>query len=246
MPSRGLGTVLRLGLWLVILALVGRQLGRARDRLLPTGLLPTTVLLLQQALRLAAIFLGLLLLAALLPEALLPIVPIAMLGAAAAMGLSLWTLLPDLWAGLVLAVERRIIPGQWVHSDQVAGEVSQLGIRATVLIDRDGGRIVVPNRALLHTPLVADEVHWPPVEITVPVPPELSPEAVRQLLMEAVWLSPFLAPDQEPALVQEGFTPPTWRVRARIVEAHWADEFEGALRERVRELLERRAAQQAD
>lgn len=239
-PSRGPNTVIRLLFWLMICGIASRQLTRIKAKLLPRGLLPTAAALTLQMLRLIAILLAILVLMAILPEALLPIVPIAMLGAALAVGMSVWTVLPDLWAGVLIAVEQRIAVGQWLQTGEISGEVQWMGLRSTELKDREGRTIIVPNHVLMHNAIASDVTHWPPVDIVVPVPEELSTEQVRELLLEAVLLSPFLAPKEEPTLVQAELQPPIWRVRARIVEAHWADEFEGALRERVRELLERR------
>lgn len=238
LPERGLRAALRLLFWLLAAVLASRQLGRIREGLLPSGLLPSAAALGEQILRLAAILTGVLLLAAILPEALLPILPLAALGGALALGVSVWTVLPDLWAGVLLSVEQRVRAGQWIRAGDLAGEVVFVGLRSTQILERSGGLVLVPNRMLIEQAVASDAVNWPPVDIAVPVPESLSTEQVRELLQEAVLLSPFLAPDEEPALIQEQFHPPIWRVRARIVEAHWADEFEGALRERVRELLE--------
>lgn len=238
LPERGAGTAMRFLFWLLLMLLVDAQLHRFRARLLPEGVLPTSVALLSQALRLVALFAALLVIAALLPPSLLPILPLAMLGGALAIGVSVWTVLPDVWSGVMLSVEQRLQPGQWIRVGELAGEIERIGYRATTIRDRHGTRVLIPNRRLGAEAIAADEVRWPEVEIDVPVPTRLSPEQVRAVLDEAVMLSPFLAPACDPALMQREFTPPVWRVRARIVEAHWADEFEGALRERVRELLE--------
>ncbi|TNE86518.1 MAG: mechanosensitive ion channel [Deltaproteobacteria bacterium] len=240
LPQRGFGTALRLLVWVLFALFAELQLNRLRRRLLRTGVLPAALTLGAQALRLVAMFGGVLVLAALLPESMLPVLPIAMLGGALAIGVSVWTVLPDVWSGVLLSVEQRLLPGQWIRTGDLSGEVEQVGLRATQIVDRHGGRILIPNRHLTAEAFTAEEVRWPPVDIAVPVPPELSAEEARALLNEAVMLSPFLAPNSDAALVQEQFAPPIWRVRARIVEAHWADEFEGALRERVRELLEAR------
>ena len=83
------------------------------------------------------------------------------------------------------------------------------------------------------------------VEVLVRVPVGHAPADVRSALVEAVLLSPWAAP-LRPELVREEEELGRWRVRARVLEVRFTDPFEGALRERVDEVLRSRSSCAAD
>ncbi len=234
---RGFFWAFFLGVLAALAWMIARALAPLRDRLAPNGLLPSLVSGAQHVLRIAAVLLVLGVIAAILPKNLEPALPVVVLVAAAAVGWSWRDLLPDLVAGLVLAAERRILPGQWVSTPEGSGIVEQTTLRVTRIRDATGRQIALPNRALIRHAVVTDRGRWPTIEIELLVPGQNAPSTVRRVIEDAVLVSPWAAP--VPAqMIREEQEPGRWRVRARILESRFADRFEGGLREHVEEVLE--------
>jgi hypothetical protein len=218
--------------------LLARALNPVRDLLSPSGVLPTLVNGAQIALRVAALLLVLGVIAAIVPRNLEPVLPVVLIAAAVAIGWSWRDLLPDLVAGLVLAAERRILPGQWVSTSEGCGIVEQTTLRVTRIRDATGRLIALPNRSLIRHAVVTDRGRWPTIEIELHVPGEHAPSTVRRVIEDAVLVSPWAAPVRA-QMIREEREPGRWRVRARVLESRFADRFEGGLREHVEEILER-------
>lgn len=238
LPFRGLQPAILLLALAALSWLVARALGAIRERLAPSGLLPTLLGVGQQGLRVIALFFALGVVAAIVPDNLAPALPWVVAAGAIAIGWSARDLMPDLIAGVVLAAERRILPGRWVSTPDAAGVVEQIGFRVTWLIDVNGRRVAVPNRVFLSGAVITDRGTWPSVEVVIRVPPGLTPSRVHRALEDALLVSPWAAP-VPPEMVREEQEPGMWRVRARVLEGRFADRFEGALREHVEETLDR-------
>jgi len=238
LPMRGARNGFLL-LLVTLLAILGADaVARIRKRLLDDGLLPRVAVFTQITLRAVAILAALGAIAAFLPRSLAPALPLVVLAGAVAIGWSARDFLPDAVAGVLLVMEYRIRPGQWITGDGYTGVVEGIGLRATWIRDALGRQVAIPNRRLLGAPVTADVERWPVVEVTVDVPEGYPSARVRDLLREAVLLAPWLAPADDPVVVGESGERGRWRVRARLLEGRYAACFEGSLRERVGELLE--------
>lgn len=212
-------------------------LGSARRGLARRGLLPRTLTALQVLVRLAIVVFAIGLFARWLPASVWPAMPWIVLAAAVAIGWSSRDVLPDLLAGLVIVIERRVHPGNWVWGKDFAGEVESLGVRAAKLRDEHGRIIAVPNRAIIAAPVMADTERWPVAEVLVRAPEGRSADEVRQALMDAALLSPWRALDQPPRVMRRASDPQLWHVRVRLLEARFSQRFETMLIDHVEQIL---------
>lgn len=216
--------------------LAANGLRRVHRRLPTRGVLPELAGYGSAVARLLAAVFGLGWIAAWVPANVAPALPWIIVGGAVAVGWSARDLLQDVLAWLVIALEGRVRPGQWIHGATFRGEVQAIGPRAMLLRDERGGDLVVPNRAVLLAQYGRDPVEWPGVEVAVLLPRDLPPETARRALRQAALLAPWIAPGE----VQVSADPEVggrWVVRARLLEGTWIAAFEGSLRERVDEVL---------
>lgn len=232
MPLRGLKATLLLAVLALLLLSGELSLRLVSRRLAPQGLLPRAAETTRVVLRvlLVAVVLGLG--ASLLPGYLAPALPIFLVALAVALGWSSRDLLPDLVAGLVIVAERRIRPGYRLTVGDKVGVVESVGLRATWLRDGAGRRLALPNRSLVSGAVAADDQRWPLIEARVHVMPGTDPGTTRTILAEAALLSPWVAPEGEITALPSR-DPGQWRVRARLLEARFAERFEAALQEEV-------------
>ncbi len=234
------------GLGLIALAVAFMALAqsteRLRENLLPTGILPQFMGILQTLLRVSALFAGLGAVGAWVPKPFAWALPLVVAGAAVAVGFfATRDILPDLLAGFTLGVERRIRVGQWLEGEDFSGAVQSIGLRAIWIRDANGRLLAIPNRHLLNATVADVDERFPSLEVLVHVSGEHPSQRVRRVLLEAVLVSPWIAPGDPPSLVRDATEPHLWRVRARLLEGHFADRFEGALRERVEDALRQSA-----
>jgi CRP-like cAMP-binding protein/small-conductance mechanosensitive channel len=71
--------------------------------------------------------------------------------ATAVIGFGMQDLLGNLAGGLVLELERTILEGDWIRSDQFYGQVRSVRLRHTALETPDGDTILAPNSALMRS-----------------------------------------------------------------------------------------------
>lgn len=217
-------------------AAIADGLGRVNRRLALRGILPDLTRTGSAVARLLAAVAGFGWIAAWVPANVAPALPWIIVGGAIAVGWSARDLLQDGLAWLVIALEGRVRPGQWIRGPTFRGEVLAVGPRALLLRDERGGDLVVPNRLVLQDQYTRDPVEWPTVEVGVTLPPDLPPDRAREALREATLLAPWVAPGD----VQVSADPEVvgrWVVRVRLLEGTWFAAFEGSLRERVDDVL---------
>ncbi|MCC7537840.1 MAG: mechanosensitive ion channel [Deltaproteobacteria bacterium] len=224
---------LLLGLGVVLASTAGARWAR---RALPDrGLLPRALEGVHLLLRLLAAAVVLLLVAALFPPWMGPALPWVLLAAAAALGWSARDVLPDLIAGVVIRVERRVRRGLWVSGEGFAGTVEHVGLRATTLRDPDGHDVALPNRSLLRGALVVEP--FPRPRVLLRVRGSVAPPEVRRALHDAILLSPLVRLDVAPEVVHDATDPDVWHVRVRLVDPRYVRRFESELLERLTEIL---------
>ncbi len=209
---------------------------RAKERLPSEGILGEVLTAAEIGGRLAAVAALAQASLVVLPPLPSSLAPYATIGLALAVGWSVRDLLPDAVAWLVLLGRQRVRPGCSVRGPDFAGRVERVGLFATTLSARRGERITVPNRRFVDQSLTVADDAFAPVEVEVPLPGV--PTAVaRHALREAVFLSPWLAPDPAPEIGADPARPDVWRVRVALVEPRFADPFFGSFSERVHEVL---------
>ena len=222
-------------LFVLALALTG-VLRRVRARFPSEGLIPNTLALAHVGVRLVVMALALAFIVRALPPRLSLVMLLAFAGLAVAIGWSLRDVMPDLVASMVIAFERRIRRGVWVSGEGFAGHVERLGVRATLLYDSHGNRVMVPNREIVRAPVTAgleDMARELEVELRIAG----AADDIRAAIRDAVLTSPWVHPDARPVVLRDPSDPTRWRVRARLLEASFGARFEGELLERVEALM---------
>jgi len=240
LPNLGLGergNLFGFGFLVAISALAAFLSGRARRRLPLRGLLPRSLAFLNVGMRTLVVVFSLALLANWIPASFAPVLLWVALAAAAAAGWSARDFLPDLFAGIVLVIERRLRPGTWISGNGFVGEVQTLGPRAARLRDVDGRIVSVPNRRLLGGPLAIDTSQWPRIDVVIRVPEHVAAASARQAIEDAALLSPWRVLRDRPEIRRDSNDPRAWRVRVRLLEPRFVRSFESALVDHVEEIL---------
>lgn len=217
-----------------LLVRVSRRLGR---RLAAEGILPTINRGLRVALRIAIAILALWLVVVLVPTWMGPALPWLLLGVFVIVVWSARDLLPDLMAGLVLRLERRLHVGQRVRLRDVSGVVRAVGFRVTTITDAAGHQVDVPNRTLLGDAVTSEPGAWPIHEATVTLPRDVESERARRAVRDAALASPWTPLEPDPVVRRHGEVPTQWIVRVRLRDLRYGPQFDGELAERVEELL---------
>lgn len=240
LPSLGLTDRGSLGgYFLLLLVTAGASVlvGVGRKRLPARGVVPRLLSGLQIALRALVAVIGLVFVARFVPASYAPVLLWVALAAAAAAGWSARDFLPDLLAGVVLLVERRIRPGVWVSGAGYAGDVQSLGPRAAKVRDQEGRIVSVPNRALLSGPVSVEASAHPEVEVALRVPEGTSATRARRVIQDVALLSPWRVLREPPEVRRDGEDPRVWHVRVRLIEPQFLKAFESALADQVEEGL---------
>lgn len=152
-------------------------------------------------------------------------------------GWSVRDLFADLVAGGVLAAERRVKRGVWVSGEGFQGTVEGRSLRATWLRDAKGGRLTVPNRAMVGAPMVFDAGADAEHEVEVRLEGYEDAGKVRIALTDAILSSPWVIAGATPVVLRDPADPVVWRVRTKLLEPRFLVHFEGELLERVEDLL---------
>ena len=152
-------------------------------------------------------------------------------------GWSVRDLFADLVAGGVLAAERRVKRGVWVSGEGFQGTVEGRSLRATWLRDAKGGRLTVPNRAMVGAPMVFDAGADAEHEVEVRLEGYDDAGKVRMALTDAILSSPWVLAGATPVVLRDPADPVVWRVRTKLLEPRFSVHFEGELLERVEDLL---------
>ena len=233
----GFGRALAFLLGAVLVLGVARMSRRGMRRLPTRGLIPLilrTTTLLGRGVFVPLIILGLY---ALTPEGWGWAEPAVLAAAAAAIGWTARDLLADLFAGVILGVDRSVEVNQRVEIDGEVGTVTDLGLRiARVRLD-DGRILTLPNHLLASRVLRIDPDHYAPVTVPVRVPGEWGVGEVRKQLEELALLSPYVAPTRPPRVFRDPNQEAVWMVEARLVHASHAPAFSGALVELADEIF---------
>lgn len=236
---REIGNPWTLFVLIVFFLVLVRLSSMLQPRLARHGILPRSNRIARIVLRALVLVLALWLLVVLVPAWMGPALPWVLLGGLVLVVWSARDVLPDLMAGGVLRLERRVKPGVWVEGGSFAGIVHQVGIRATTLRDASERRVDVPNRALLGAPVASVAGPWPTHESTVSLPRDLEADRARAALVDAALASPWTPLEPDPRVSRDGTSPTQWRVRVRLLDIRHAARFDGELLERAEAILRR-------
>jgi CRP-like cAMP-binding protein/small-conductance mechanosensitive channel len=137
--------------------------------------------------------------------------------ATAMIGFSMQDVLANLAGGLVLEFEQSIAEGDWIRTDQYFGQVRSVRLRHTALETPDGNTVLVPNSAIIRSPVTvlgrtAANAIGPMKHrklLTFQLPYRYSPTAVTAAVEHAMMASPMegVAADPRPRCVILDFNP---------------------------------------
>jgi small-conductance mechanosensitive channel len=131
----------------------------------------------------------------------------------------------DLLAGLLLLLDQRIRPGDWVEFDGRQGRVCCLHARYAELRAPDGGRLAVPNRLLLGSPLriCTMAATGTPVVVHFKVSSAADPELVLSLAERVAGEVSELSPAAVPRATLDDVTTGVLEISLSVVVAESAD-----------------------
>src|SRR5215469_61256 len=139
-------------------------------------------------------------------------------------GFGLQNVINNFVSGLILLFERPIKVGDVIDVGGKVGEVTRIGIRASVIRTADGSEIIVPNGSLISSQVT----NWTfsdrkrAVEVSVNVAGGADPQRVVELLKTTVAAHPGIAKEPPPQVYVTNFSAGalTFQVRA------WIDRYE--------------------
>ncbi len=230
-------------LLLAVLASVGlaNMAERPLGRLAPRGLLPATLKLLVVACRSGALLVAFVGMLHLVPAAWSPAVAYVLVGTALAVGWSVREVVQDVLVGLIFILERSFRSGQRLRFEGITGTLTRMTFRVTWLRTDEGADIAIPNRRLTSATLELDPQDYAPVSVLLLVPPCRAAVETRSIIRELVLLNPYLAPGDDPQVYRQADDPKRWQVKARLLDARFADRFRGTMVDMVEEVFGRLA-----
>jgi len=122
-------------------------------------------------------------------------------------GFGLQDIVNNFVSGLILIVERPVLPGDSVQIDTLYGEVKRIGLRSSTIRTWEGAEVIVPNGKLISSQVV----NWTlsdrqrRLDIHVGVEYGNDPEKVVEILVKACAKHPGLMEHPEPTALFLGF-----------------------------------------
>lgn len=129
----------------------------------------------------------------LVPAPLSTVLPFIIIGVGVAAGWALKPVFTQIIAAGVVLLERKITVGAWVIGDNFSGEIAQIGVRSTRLIDRDGVSRLIPNQWLLGN--ISLHKYGAPLAVQVVMPIDCDHNVVRARLATMAKSSPWRSPN---------------------------------------------------
>jgi potassium efflux system protein len=133
-------------------------------------------------------------------------------------GFGLQDIVHNFISGLILIVERPVLPGDTVQIDTLYGEVKRIGLRSSTVRTWEGAEVIVPNGKLISSQVV----NWTlsdrqrRLDIHVGVEYGTDPDRVIELLVEAGSRHPGLLEHPEPVALFVGFGDFTMDFQLRV------------------------------
>jgi len=175
--------------------LIGQLIGRSR------GLDPTQQLLAQKLAAIAVIaiafFIG-------IDLAGIDLTALAVFSGALglAVGFGLQKTVGNLFAGIILLMDRSIKPGDVISVGESFGSVNKIGVRAVSIVTRDGKEYLIPNELLMTQEVVNWSYSTRDVRISIPVGVAYDCDVAlaQKLMIEAANASPRVLEAPQPAV----------------------------------------------
>lgn len=144
-----------------------------------------------------------------------------------AIGFGLQKTIGNLFAGIILLLDRSIKPGDVIAVGDSFGWVNKIGVRAVSVITRDGKEHLIPNEDLMTTPVENWSYSDRNVRMRIPIGVGYGSDMqlVQELLYRAVDDSPRVLKDPAPRIWMTDFgdNAVNWEIRA------WISDPEGGM-----------------
>jgi small-conductance mechanosensitive channel len=123
------------------------------------------------------------------------------------LGFGLQNVISNFVSGLIILAERPIAIGDRVEMGEVAGLITRISLRSTILVTNDNITIIVPNSDFITNKVTNWSYGDPKVRIRLPVGVAYStdPERLRQLLLEVANEHPKVLRDPASEVFFSGF-----------------------------------------
>jgi small-conductance mechanosensitive channel len=139
-----------------------------------------------------------------------------------AIGFGLQKTIGNLFAGIILLLDRSIKPGDVIAVGDSFGWVNKIGVRAVSVITRDGKEHLIPNEDLMTTPVENWSYSDRNVRMRIPIGVSYSSDMqlVQELLYRAVDEAPRVLKDPAPRIWMTEFADNSvnWEIRAWIAD----------------------------
>lgn len=139
-----------------------------------------------------------------------------------AIGFGLQKTIGNLFAGIILLLDRSIKPGDVIAVGDSFGWVNKIGVRAVSVITRDGKEHLIPNEDLMTTPVENWSYSDRNVRMRIPLGVSYSSDMqlVQELLYRAVDEAPRVLKDPAPRIWMTDFgdNSVNWEIRAWIAD----------------------------
>lgn len=139
-----------------------------------------------------------------------------------AIGFGLQKTIGNLFAGIILLLDRSIKPGDVIAVGDSFGWVNKIGVRAVSVITRDGKEHLIPNEDLMTTPVENWSYSDRNVRMRIPLGVSYSSDMqlVQELLYRAVDEAPRVLKDPAPRIWMTEFADNSvnWEIRAWIAD----------------------------
>lgn len=144
-----------------------------------------------------------------------------------AIGFGLQKTIGNLFAGIILLLDRSIKPGDVIAVGDSFGWVNKIGVRAVSVITRDGKEHLIPNEDLMTTPVENWSYSDRNVRMRIPIGVSYTSDMqlVQELLYRAVDEAPRVLKDPAPRIWMTEFADNSvnWEIRA------WISDPEGGM-----------------
>lgn len=134
----------------------------------------------------------------------------SLLAGAGVIGLALSFAFQDLASnfisGLFLTIQRPLNVGDYIRTNDFAGHVEHIGLRAMTLVDLDGQHVVIPSKDVFQTPVInysTEKVRRVNLDVGVSYASDL--ELVERVTKEAIEELDFVLDDRPVAIHWNGF-----------------------------------------
>jgi small-conductance mechanosensitive channel len=124
-----------------------------------------------------------------------------------AVGFGLQKTVGNLFAGIILLMDRSIKPGDVISVGESFGSVNKIGVRAVSIVTRDGKEFLIPNELLMTQEVINWSYSTKDVRITVPISVgyDCDVKLAHNLMLEAANASPRVLAAPKPAVWMTAF-----------------------------------------